>query len=446
MFGQRAGKVLLGLWLIGGTLAPGQTPTEVAGEKSSAEESNPLSAILVTLPAEIPLPPLPVWPCPLSADCEIPVPPPPLDPPAPHVTVKVRVAACAPEEKELEYRICLENCSPAAAHHVLLRNPLPANATFVRANPEPSQTKPELQWQLGTMHGGERRTVVLVLAPLGAGDVKNCTRVQFEHGQCVTTRLGARMPPADGVPAVGKVTLTMTGPKQQYLNLPAQYFLTVTNTGKTPATNILLTAQVPDKLTFDKASAKGQFAEGQAAWVLGDLQPGQSRTVELVLKAQAAGNFCVRADVLADGNLRDKAELCTDFRGISALSLEMVDTRDPVVVGEETSFTIQVLNTGSAPATNVQIRALVPDAMNFQQAKGAEFQLGDKTPDGAQSVIFQALPSLAAGAKLDLAVTARALRAGDTRFTIFLTADQLERGPVREDESTTIINEDGPAR
>src|SRR5439155_20596385 len=44
----------------------------------------------------------------------------PPDPPTPVVVLRVRVPASVAAGQELEYRICVENCSPAAAHHVLV--------------------------------------------------------------------------------------------------------------------------------------------------------------------------------------------------------------------------------------------------------------------------------------------------------------------------------------
>src|SRR5262245_17349594 len=98
----------------------------------------------------------------------------PVDPPVPVVALRVRVPASAADGQELEYRTCVENTSPAAAHHVLVRNPLPANARFVRANPEPTAQEPDLLWQLGTLEPRACREIVLVLAPTGPGDVRNC--------------------------------------------------------------------------------------------------------------------------------------------------------------------------------------------------------------------------------------------------------------------------------
>src|SRR5437667_10427963 len=60
------------------------------------------------------------------------------DPPTPAVAIRVRVPASISPGQDLEYHIEVESRSPAAAHDVHVRNPMPANARYLRANPEPS--------------------------------------------------------------------------------------------------------------------------------------------------------------------------------------------------------------------------------------------------------------------------------------------------------------------
>src|ERR1019366_6587035 len=126
----------------------------------------------------------------------------PKDPPPPVVKIKVRVPACAEPGRAIEYRICVENCSTSEAHHVIVKNALPGNVKFVKADPAPSKQEPELQWNLGTVGGGAVREIILVVQPTSREDVKNCARVQFEHGQCVVTRLAARGEPGDRPPII----------------------------------------------------------------------------------------------------------------------------------------------------------------------------------------------------------------------------------------------------
>ena len=55
----------------------------------------------------------------------------PIDPPTPAVSLHVRAPASSAPGQEIDYRILIENQSGGAAHHVMVRAPLPANAVFV---------------------------------------------------------------------------------------------------------------------------------------------------------------------------------------------------------------------------------------------------------------------------------------------------------------------------
>src|ERR1051325_1704428 len=112
----------------------------------------------------------------------------PKDPPPPVVKLKVRVPAGSARGSPLVYRICVENCSSSEAHHVTVKNALPSNAKFVKADPAPSKEGPELQWNLGTIGAGGVREIILTLQPTNKEDVKNCVRVVYEHGLCLATR------------------------------------------------------------------------------------------------------------------------------------------------------------------------------------------------------------------------------------------------------------------
>jgi uncharacterized repeat protein (TIGR01451 family) len=381
----------------------------------------------------------------------------PLDPPVPVVVVRVRVAACALPGEHLEYHLCVENCSPAPAYHVLVHDKVPPNASLVRAIPEPTQREPELQWQLGTLPGGARREIVLVLAPAGTDDVKNCARVQFEHGQCVITRIARAAPAPDVVPEApavpppppmppvpvgdAKLTLALVGPKEQAVKQPTSYQITASNPGTAAAGNVLVTAILPAGGKFVSASDNGRFLAGQVAWLLGDLVPGASRTAKLELQYEQAGEMCVKATALADPQLKAEGQVCTLVRGASAMLLEMFDTKDPIPVGGETSYTIRVLNQGFVPVTNIVIKAVVPPELALVQAKGP---VDNKV--AGQILLYEPLPTLEPGGKREYEVFVKAVRPGDARFKIEMTADQLKAGgPVHEEESTRVYQEEGPA-
>jgi uncharacterized repeat protein (TIGR01451 family) len=449
----------------------------------------------------------------------------------------VRVPAIATVGQELEYHICVENLSRAAAHHVTVRNPVPANARFVRANPEPSSKDSELIWELGTLEGCACREIVLVLAPTGADDVKNCARVQFEHGQCVTTRiirpaislrkigpaqafvnetlrfqlivtntgatevtgvsltdslprelehqsgqkqltwdLGALGPGqsrsvdyqvvaklagracnrATATTAGGlreeaescvniveaRLTLAMTGPKEGFINQPTTYQITVRNAGTTALTNVGLTDYLPPEMTYVSSGAGGQFTPGMPGggggtvqWIIGNLEPGAGRAVDLVLRSSVAGQICHRAIAAAGGAGTVQAEACTTFEGVAGLLLDIKDTIDPVEVGAKTSYIITVRNQGTQTATNVRIEALVPDQFAVTRREGSS-----ESRQEGQKVLFQPL-NIKANDTAQFLVEVEARQAGDVRFKVDMFADQLTSGkPAHKEESTTIFD------
>jgi uncharacterized repeat protein (TIGR01451 family) len=178
----------------------------------------------------------------------------------------------------------------------------------------------------------------------------------------------------------------------------------------------------------------------QTAWLLGTLKPGEQRAVDISYKATAPGKICNESVALADDNLQAKNEFCTDFKGASALLFRMEDTRDPVAVGEDTSYTIVVENQGSLPATNIQIRTFVPPEMDVVEVKGpVKFNVG-AGPVAGQMVVFEPMLELPVGKTARYDVFVKARKPGDVRFRAELTADQLKvGGPVIEEESTMIF-------
>jgi uncharacterized repeat protein (TIGR01451 family) len=377
----------------------------------------------------------------------------------------------------------VENTSPVPAHHVLVRLTLPASARYIRSAPTPANEHPEIVWAFGTLPGLASKEIVLVVQPRGSDDIKVCARVQFEHGQCVCTRVARSVPvvppalppsgekhmpraepePGEGVEpspkekAKGKpnLDLKITGPKEQKVGQPATYTITLVNTGTGPATNTMITAVLAPTMTFDSATSPGVHVANQVAWLRakvngnagGVLEAGATWTVDVTVKAQKTGEHCLQARAIADPDAVAQDQLCTVFKGAAAVLLKMVDTRDPIPVGGDTSYVVEVKNQGELPVTNIRIRAIVPDELKLKNAIGpADYKQGERVKEG-QTFLYDPYPSLEPGASLTYEVFVVGVKAGDARFRIVLTADQLQAGgPVREEESTMVYLEDTAAR
>jgi uncharacterized repeat protein (TIGR01451 family) len=232
-----------------------------------------------------------------------------------------------------------------------------------------------------------------------------------------------------------KLSLTKTGPERRYVNLPTPYQITVANAGTVRLDSVMVSDPLPAKTVFVSASSGGRLVGGEVQWPVGPLGIGESRTVDVVIRAQEAGRICNHAEARAERGRAAQAEACTDFVGVAALLLEVVDIDDPVEVGGETSYVILVRNQGTDPATNVRVEALVPPQLAITRVTGPS----DNRREG-QRIFFQPL-TLPSKGEARYQVYVKALQPGDVRFKVDLTADQLTSGPVHEEESTTLYRD-----
>jgi uncharacterized repeat protein (TIGR01451 family) len=333
----------------------------------------------------------------------------PVDPPLPMVSIKVRVPACAVPGEELTYRICVENRGGAAAHHVQVRNPLPANATFVRADPPPASSDPVLEWRLGTLDCHACKEITLVLKPTGSGDIQNCARVQFEHGECVLTKVGNQ--PAPSAPAAGQPRLQVrkTGPAQAILYQPINFRLVVTNSGNAEARNIRLTDRLPEGMQESKTDKR------ELTWDVGTLGPGESRAYDYQAITKKSGRLCNRA-VVTDGTQRDEVEACVEV-GEAKLTIQKSGP-EAVFFKTPAKYQITVTNAGLTPLTNIVVADLLPgDTKVVQMSEGGQLRAGQ---------VEWLLGTLAPGSRRSIQLVLQATKAGKITNKATARADGVE--------------------
>lgn len=412
-----------------------------------------------------------------------------IDVPVPIVKLKIRVPACAEVGKELEYRIKVQNSSPADAHNVTVRMNLPASVKILRASPQIHQRDPELQWNLGTLPGYGCHDIVVMIVPIGLADIKSCTRVTFEHGQCVTTKVMAFAPQAGdgrgGIPGAGDhggpggmgpggvgpgglggrgdFDVRIFSPEKAAVGQPVTYKITMFNKGTSSVYkagvsldwgNDLEEVRPHDELIKIPGIAGGTWPKGG---LFEELPPNSSKSLDLVLRSRGAGRFCLKASASASlsQNPNDnrivnaKDEVCTEFhRGIPGMTLEMFDREDPILKNGLTSYPITVRNQGKDPITNLQIKARVPDLFEVDQVRGpGKYRSG---LIGREFwVEYEPLSVLNVGETQTFEIFVKGKgQIGDARFHVEMTADQLDRGPggaarwIIEEESTILVQDE----
>lgn len=276
---------------------------------------------------------------------------------------------------------------------------------------------------VGTLGPGEMRQSKFTAQAQRTGTFTNTATVTADGGlsEQVDCQTVVRQP---------VLAVTKSGPEERFLGRPAQYEITVTNSGDAPARDTLLTEDIPAGTEFIEAGQGGRQADRQVVWNLGTLEPGASETVTLTLRATQPGS--IRNTATAKAYCAEATGSATMVvRGIPAVLLEVIDLEDPNEIGTTETYVITVTNQGSAEATNIRVIATVQPEAEYVSSDGPTAGAVD-----GRTVTFAPLPRLDPQAVATYRVTVKSLEAGDTRFKVTMTNDQLTGPPVEETEST----------
>jgi uncharacterized repeat protein (TIGR01451 family) len=351
---------------------------------------------------------------------------------APGLAVAIQAPAAGVVNQPITYQITVTNTGRGPATNVLLT----------------AEFDPALQ------HATGENRLELALDALGAGQsaARNLVLTARQAGQFVTRAIAT----ADGNLRAAdeklvtitqpRLSLRMAGPPYKYVRRPAEWTITIVNDGDVPASNVFVRNQLPGDLLFVAASEGGQHVGGgQIVWNLGTLQPREERRLTFSAQAeQVTPRTVTVATLTADPGLTERAESAIEIRGAPGLSLKVLDTRDPLELGDTTTYVVDVVNTGQLTADAVAISGTVTEELQLVSGVG---------PQNAQAriqgnaITFQPIDGLAPGQTFRFEVTAKAVKVGDSRFRLQLKSTALGPDPVNREESTNVFRpiENGPA-
>lgn len=338
------------------------------------------------------------------------------------VQPKLQLTKTGPAEvminEAIPFRLVVSNVGEGVARNVQVADTLPpgliasgGDRTFV--------------FDVGDLAQGQSREFSLTAQAAQPGTYENTAAARGD---------GGLLAEASATVVVRKPVLTIekTGSKRGYLGRPVTYTIKVGNRGDAVASNVVLVDPVPTGSTFESASDGGASDGGRVVWRLGELIPGAEKEVKLRLIATAIGTITNQATATATAAEPVSASAQTPIVGIPGVLLEVADIGDPVEIGNQAVYQIVVTNQGSAPATNITIVCELEENMTYVSTAGPT----QAESDGA-TIRIAPLPSLSPKSKASWQVRVNAVKAGDVRFRVSLTSDQLQR-PVEETESTHV--------
>jgi hypothetical protein len=221
----------------------------------------------------------------------------------------------------------------------------------------------------------------------------------------------------------------VSAPELLYAGTTANYQIRVSNRGDAVAEEVILLVELPPGVKNALGVDKKPLTADPPRWRLGDLAPGTDRVYTMQCDLTTGGRNQLTARVQATDESAAQDVALTVVEAIADLKLVVNDPKGPIAVGKDVTYEIQVINRGSKEANNIELVAQFSDGIEPSTASGHRSRI---VPG---QVLFEPIPSLAAGDQLVVKIIARAQASGNLLFRAELTCKDPETKLVME-EST----------
>lgn len=336
----------------------------------------------------------------------------------------VCIKKCGPEMACLycpvEYVIDVCNSGSATAYDVVVQDRVPDGLAH-----DSGMTC--LTYDLGDMCPGTSKRINLRFCAVKRGCVTNAATVSFCGGPKCT---------AEATTLINEpcVQVTKTGPDWAYICKVVDYTITVTNPGDLILRDVIVDDVSPIGTTIVGAPG-AEICCNRALWCIPQMCPGETKTFTVSVRSQTPGCLTNKVTVTTHsdcGQCTSCAEATTCWKGIAATHMCMVDTVDPICVGETSVYRICVTNRGNADDHDVKLALRFTDELKPVAFDGptAGKIVGNK-------VEFASMPILAPGQSVEYRVTVKAMASGEARGEASLSSEALS-APVIQTESTHV--------
>lgn len=334
---------------------------------------------------------------------------------SPDITLGVSLASVTDTCSATPIVYTVTNNGTATLNNVVLTPAIPAGLQVVGG---------DKSFNLSQLAPGASQSFTVNVKPSASGSYAVTPSVSTAEGVSAQAQ-------ADTVAASPALAATATSPDQVLIVRTITYDVGVSNTGDATAGSTKVAASLPANADFVSATRGGAVSGGSVVWNVNSLSAGAGDNFSFTVKPRGSGDYTTNVTAGNDCAGTASARSTTRVVGIPALLLEVVDKNDPVAVGDNVTYEIVVTNQGSAPAHNVKIHVELEDNETYVSSTG------DTSNVTGQTVDFTPVTSIEVGGKVVYQVVVRANAAGDTRFHVEMTSDELKR-PVTETESTNL--------
>ena len=318
------------------------------------------------------------------------------------------------------FDVIVTNKGDGPARDVLIQEDVPEQLDF-------RDGYREIEYEVGTLLPNQSRNVRLTLQAKKPGKCQNVIFVSANGGIKSQHKLNLEV-------IAPSLKAKSAGPNVRFLGREAKHSFSVSNSGTAPATNVELIARLPSGLRYLQSNNKGTYNRNLHAvvWELAELRQDIDASVEVVTEPIAVGNQPIKFEAKADLDMRAATEQRLSVEHLVDVFIDIDDVLDPVEIGGETKYRVQVVNQGTKVATNVRLQVDFPNGLKPTAVDGP---LANQIR--GQQVVFSPIESLKPGSRLSFVVSGQGETAGDHRVVLKMNTDGRST-TVSKEESTRV--------
>ena len=178
-----------------------------------------------------------------------------------------------------------------------------------------------------------------------------------------------------------QLTIEKIAPQEIQVGNAATFRVVVRNTGTITAREVEIRDQVPKGTRLEATNPRAsRDVRGELVWNLGDMEPGEEKTVEAKLMPISEGEIGSVATV------HFKANASVRTRATKPELVVQTSAPKSVTIGEEVKLTITVSNPGSGVARGVVIQEQVPAGLQHPAGDELEYEIGDLAPNQSRTL------------------------------------------------------------
>jgi uncharacterized repeat protein (TIGR01451 family) len=324
------------------------------------------------------------------------------------------VEKAAPEEiqvgKPAVFAIRVQNVGSVTAQGVEIHDMIPQGTHLIETRPSAAAAVDgRVSWTVGIIKPGDEATVEMELMPMAEGEIGSVATVHFASEASARTRCTRP-----------QLAMEVSVPNEVLIGEELTLSIRISNPGTGAATGIVISENIPEQLVHPAGS--------ELEYEVGDLKPGESRQIDLVMNTVKAGQVINLLTARGDGQLQ--AEQQSEFMVVAPqLELSMQGPKRRYLERQAT-YTVTVSNPGTAAAREVQLLTHLPKGMKFIGANNS----GEYDP--VTNTVHWVLEELPAKQSGKVTLTALPVEAGEQMLKVESTA---ERGLSAEQEEVVSV-------